>query len=63
MDETLKGITPTSIINGVGLNVCLLLNHFADCCLKSTRFEVKLPIHITEPEDEAVEEPVRLFMM
>lgn len=45
MNEELAAISPTSLLPGYGYNVCLLLNHFADCALKAIDFTVKPMIY------------------
>lgn len=47
LDEQVAAITPTSITQGYGFNVCVLLNHFTDCALRVVNFQIKLPVHTT----------------
>ncbi len=45
MNDELSNITPSSLINGYGYNVVVILSHFVDCSLRAVKFETRSTLH------------------
>lgn len=54
MDAELVAATPTSLTNGYGYNVCLLLSHFVECALKATNFIPQPTLHAHFDDEKEV---------